>query len=301
MPIFRWDIDKTYLETDFQSLSGLWRAATESAQEKISVSGVVPLVQSLNTVADSKLIFLSGSPRQMKRVLMKKFRLDGIQVDKIILKDSLGALSKGRFSEVTGQFGHKLSSLLRHRIQVQDESCAQVEYLFGDDVEQDALIYATYALLLHQELTWPSLKIIAQKADAYSDVIERLGRQFSQIGPGRVGRAFIRLTQHQIPPWMQQLAPLVVPVHCWSQAAMVLALEGVLSWSNVQSVFHEEGMNIWDQSNLVQDLQRRQLIGREDATHLYEQIGRANYVFPLEIKALRILDTDLAEMFERVS
>lgn len=301
MPIFRWDIDKTYLETDFQSISGLWRAATESAHEKISVSGVIPLVQALNAVEDSKLIFLSGSPRQMKRVLMKKFRLDGIQVDKIILKDSLGAISKGRFSEVTGQFGHKLSSLLHHRIQIQNDSSAQVEYLFGDDVEQDALIYATYSLLLHQELTWPSLKHIAHKANAYSDVIERLGKQFSQIAPGRVGRAFIRLTKHQIPLWMQGLAPLIVPVHCWSQAVMVLVLEGVLSWSQAQLVFHEEGMNAFDQSNLVQDLQRRQVIGRLDATQLYQQIGRENYIFPFESKVLNIQDTDLAEMFERVS
>ena len=70
MPIFRWDIDKTYLETDFQSLSGLWRAATENASEKISVSGAVPLVKALNKIDDSQLIFLSGSPKQMRKVLL---------------------------------------------------------------------------------------------------------------------------------------------------------------------------------------------------------------------------------------
>ena len=300
MPIFRWDIDKTYLETDFQSLSGLWRAATESAQEKISVSGVVPLVRSLNTVEDSKLVFLSGSPRQMKRVLMKKFRLDGIQVDEIILKDSLGALSKGRFSEVTGQFGHKLSSLLHHRIQVQHDSSAQVEYLLGTMLSK-MLIYATYSLILHKELSWPSLKHIAHQANAYSDVVERLGHQFTQVVPGRVGRGFIRLTQHQVPSWMQRLAPLIVPVHCWSQAAMVLVLEGVLTWTQAQSVFREEGMTAVDQSNLVQDLQRRQLIGSADAIQLYQSIGRENYVFPFEITVLNIQETELAELFARVS
>ena len=137
MPVFRWDIDKTYLETDFQSLSGLWRAATEHASEKIAVSGAVPLVKALNQTKDSQLVFLSGSPKQMRRVLLKKFSLDGIRVDEIMLKDSLSAITHGRFGDVTGQFGHKLSSLLRHRISIQEQSAVEVEYLFGDDVEQD--------------------------------------------------------------------------------------------------------------------------------------------------------------------
>ena len=71
MPIFRWDIDKTYLETDFESLSGLWKAATEDASEKISADGVIPLVKALKQNPHSQLVFLSGSPKQMQTVLLK--------------------------------------------------------------------------------------------------------------------------------------------------------------------------------------------------------------------------------------
>ena len=59
-------------------------------------------------IEDARMVFLSGSPKQMRSVLLEKFSLDGVEVDDIILKDSLGAIAKGRFSDVKNQFGHKL-------------------------------------------------------------------------------------------------------------------------------------------------------------------------------------------------
>ena len=38
--VYRWDLDKTYVQTDFSSVRGLFRAATEKAENKRVVPGM---------------------------------------------------------------------------------------------------------------------------------------------------------------------------------------------------------------------------------------------------------------------
>lgn len=275
MPIFRWDIDKTYLETDFESLSGLWRAATESAEQKISADGVVPLVQALQKTQDSQLVFLSGSPKQMRSVLLKKFALDGIDVDSIMLKDTLKAIGSGRLSEVKGQFGHKMSNLLKHRVQVQGHSQAHTEYLFGDDVEQDALIYLTYRLIVEGQMSWKELRRIGKGADTSSEYLNLIQSYFSKVAQSSnvVQGIFIRLTKHHQPEWMTDFVPHLYPVHSWSQAALILFAQGVLSIDAVYQVSMDEGLNSDQLPNLIQDIQWRGLIGNDEAQFLYRQMN----------------------------
>ena len=281
MPIFRWDIDKTYLETDFESLSGLWRAATEEAVDKRSTDGVVSLVHALQDVDDSRMVFLSGSPKQMRSVLLEKFSLDGVDVDDIILKDSLGAIAKGRFSDVKNQFGHKLPSLVEHRLRVQRESCGQTEYLFGDDVEQDALIYLSYQLILDGRLQWKDVKTLMHEGGALSSSIERMQRSYSKLESCNnvVRGIFIRLTKHHIPPWMYDLMPHLTPVHTWSQAGAVLWADGVIHESALRQICEDEGTNSIQFANLVQDLQFRSLLDRDQATTLLKIMGSEERFF----------------------
>ena len=290
MPVFRWDIDKTYLETDFESLSGLWRAATEDAQDKISTDGVVPLVHALQEVNDARMVFLSGSPKQMRSVLLEKFTLDGVDVDDIILKDSLGAIAKGRFSDVKNQFGHKLPSLVEHRLTVQTESSAQVEYLFGDDVEQDALIYPSYQLILEGRLDWKDVKKIMREGGALGSAIERLRGSFSKLERSHnvVRGIFIRLTKNQIPGWMYKLMPHLIPIHTWSQAGAVLWSDGVIDDTSLLQICEDEGTSRGQFANLVQDLQFRSLLTQKKAAELLGilQCTKRDFVEPHEFEPL---------------
>src|SRR5690348_5962483 len=45
--VYVWDLDKTYLDTTFESLSGLWRTAVEKAFQKRNVPGTGTLVRAL--------------------------------------------------------------------------------------------------------------------------------------------------------------------------------------------------------------------------------------------------------------
>ena len=78
MHVYRWDLDKTYLETDFDSLRGLVRSATEPASAKRAVPGAAALLRAISGQPGSRVFILSGSPVQMRRTLEEKLALDGV-------------------------------------------------------------------------------------------------------------------------------------------------------------------------------------------------------------------------------
>jgi hypothetical protein len=143
----RWDLDKTYLQTNFDTVKDLVKTFWQKPEDKVSVVGAQALLRALLDPADRsnrRVTFISGSPRQMRRVLMKKLELDGVEPDMFILKPNLENLLRGRFRAIRGQVGYKLKSLLLSHMA--DETVD--EYLFGDDAEQDAFIYSLYADIL---------------------------------------------------------------------------------------------------------------------------------------------------------
>ncbi len=119
MYVYRWDLDKTYLQTDFHSVRGLLRSAMESPEAKRNVPGSAALMRALSAGVEarpSRVVIVSGSPTQMREVLEKKLQLDGVRYDTLTLKDNLGNLKRGRFRAIRGQFGYKLPCLLRDRV-----------------------------------------------------------------------------------------------------------------------------------------------------------------------------------------
>ena len=95
--IFRWDLDKTYLATQFDSIGDLVRTFLQRAADKANVPGSAELLLALrrDSGGRAKVYFISGSPKQMRGVLSKKLRLDGIHYDGFILKDNLRNLLNG--------------------------------------------------------------------------------------------------------------------------------------------------------------------------------------------------------------
>ena len=86
--VYRWDLDKTYLQTDFDSLTGLVKAALQSAEEKKNIPGTGALMRELRYGPDgekNRVMVVSGSPRQMRKVLERKLQLDGADIDSLSL------------------------------------------------------------------------------------------------------------------------------------------------------------------------------------------------------------------------
>src|SRR5271166_6453620 len=132
--IARWDLDKTYLRTDFDTLRDIVRTALERPDEKRTNPGASTLLREM-VRAGIRVHILSGSPEQMRRRLEDKLRLDGITWDTFTLKPNLQNLLRFRFRAVRDQLGYKLPALLQARARLAEAGepgPVGKETLFGD-------------------------------------------------------------------------------------------------------------------------------------------------------------------------
>ena len=144
--ILLWDIDKTYLSTNFSSIRGLIGIPFELALDKKSIPGAVPRIRALRRgtgeeTAIVPLYFVSGSPKEMRTVIERRMTLDGVEFDGITFKDQLGLLLKGRPRALKEQIGYKLTALLLYWESLPKKSRW---LLFGDDVESDAEVFELF-------------------------------------------------------------------------------------------------------------------------------------------------------------
>jgi hypothetical protein len=273
--IYRWDLDKTYLKTDFDSLRGLIRTALQKPEDKTNVPGAIALLHELcRPRVESRVMvtFVSGSPTQMRDVLMKKFELDGIEPDVLVLKPTLQNILKGRFKAVRGQVGYKLESLLGIRA----DGPSAPETLFGDDAEQDAFIYSVYADLVGGRLDLEQLRDILVEAEVYSSPMGRILEMAEDIRlDDAVGRIFINLERRTAPGRFLVFGPRVVPIVNYFQAALVLWSDGVMTVDGLLRVAGEmierDDYGLVELSNSFQDLLRRRVLGSADVDQLASQ------------------------------
>ena len=100
--IARWDLDKTYLRTEFDTLRDLVKTALERPDQKRTNPGASTLLREM-VRAGVRVHILSGSPEQMRRRLEDKLRLDGITWDSFTLKPNLKNVLRLRFRAVKDQ------------------------------------------------------------------------------------------------------------------------------------------------------------------------------------------------------
>jgi hypothetical protein len=259
--IYRWDLDKTYLQTEFDTFRQLVRTALQKASEKQAVPGAAALIRELRAQGDSQLCIISGSPTQMRNVLEAKLKLDGVEWDELVLKDNVRNLLRGRFRALRGQVGYKLPVLLESRIHAPVEA---EEVLFGDDAEADAFIYSLYADLVAGRVDEAVLGQVLESAQVYPDDRARIvtaWRDIPRADPVR--RIFIHLDRLTPPAYFSRYGPRVVPIFNYFQAALVLLADGELTAAQVARVAVEmvqtAGHNLLTLSNSFQDLVRRGL------------------------------------------
>lgn len=226
--VARWDLDKTYLRTEFDSFRDLVRTAFERADEKRANPGASALMLEL-AKAGSKIHILSGSPEQMRKKLEEKLRLDGVQWESFVLKPNLQNVLRLRFRAVRDQLGYKLPALLSALAQETDGAMETVETLFGDDAEADAFVYSLYADVTSGALTLDRLVAICLRGRMYEDVLDAVQRAVGRIKPrALVERILIHLERQSPPADLDVFGPRVVPFYNYFQAALALYEDGRL-------------------------------------------------------------------------
>jgi hypothetical protein len=259
--IFRWDLDKTYLHTDFDTMRDLIRTALQKPEEKVNVPGAVALLRELTRDEEHSralVTFISGSPTQMRATLERKFEIDGIHPDAFILKPTLQHILRGRFRAVRGQVGYKLGALLKLR----ETSPTAPETFFGDDAEQDAFIYSLYADIAAGTIDREQLVEILNEAEVYETSADAILDHFDRTPTAdNVERIFIHLEKRSAPGRFWVFGPRLVPIINYFQAALVLYADEVIGVDALVRVASEmlehSDYGLLELANSLQDLARR--------------------------------------------
>jgi len=252
--IARWDLDKTYLRTEFDTLRDLVRTALERPDEKRTNPGAATLLREMVRAGVSVHI-LSGSPEQMRRRLEDKLRLDGISWESFTLKPNLQNVLRLRFRALKDQLGYKLPALLqaratmtdgdpspgdsRHTLPDDDHTTFGLrrETLFGDDAEADAFVYSLYADVVARRVSEETLFEVCERGRLYSDVLATALRYARMIEPADiVERILIHLERQSPPAAFQVYGARAVPFYNYLQAALVVHEDGRLAPEGVMRV-----------------------------------------------------------------
>ena len=272
--VYRWDLDKTYLKTEFDTLKQLLRSAFEGAEAKQSIPGASALLRELRARGGARICFISGSPRQMRRVLTKKLKLDGVEFDEFILKPNLRNMLTGRFRAMREQVGYKLPALLAGRAGLAPETH---ETCFGDDAEADGFIYSLYGDIIAGRVDRALLEEILSRAGAYDDDAQRAVSLAETLPRGEaVQRIFIHLDRRSPTSRFDRYGSRLIPIFNYFQAAMVMLEDEELTPAAVVRVALEMvdrfGYTIDALRNSLQDLLRRARLRRSTARQLAEQL-----------------------------
>lgn len=273
--VFRWDLDKTYLRTEFDSFGDLVKSAIETAADKQAYPGATALLRALKQDGN-RICIVSGSPTQMRQVLAAKLTLDGVEYDEFVLKNNLKNILRGRFRSLRAQIPYKLPAMLRSRI----GATAETETLFGDDAEADAIIYCLYADLVAGRVSLADLERVLTASRAYEDDAAMIIQLARDVPKGNaVRRLFIHLDRRSAPLTFRRFGPRLVPVFNYFQAALVLYADHVLSARQVIFVALEMlDSGQYELGNLatsVQDVIRRRLIAPEVGLQLAAEAQEA--------------------------
>ncbi len=226
--IARWDLDKTYLRTEFDTMKDLIRTAFERADEKRTNPGASTLLREMGA-AGVAVHILSGSPEQMRSRLEDKLRLDGITWESFVLKPNLKNMLRLRFRALRDQLGYKLPALLASNAGAPPELAAAGvrETLFGDDAEADAFVYCLYGDVVAGRVTPAELARVCSGGRVYEDVAEQIA-EYAEAIPKRevVERVLIHLEGQSPPGDFDVYGRRVVPFYNYLQAALVVFEDG---------------------------------------------------------------------------
>lgn len=241
--IARWDLDKTYLRTDFDTFRDLVRTAVERPDQKRTVPGAAALLRELGR-AGVEAHFLSGSPEQLRSRIVQKLRLDGARWASLTLKPNLENMLRLRFRALRGQLGYKLPNLLRSRCEMpsQRDAAGRLvrEALLGDDAEADAFVYSLYADVCAGHVGGDVLADVMRRGGAYEDTIRDAIRFAGYVEKGPVvERILIHLERQSSPFEFRVYGSRVVPFYNYLQAAFVLHEDARIPASAVLRVAQE--------------------------------------------------------------
>jgi hypothetical protein len=276
--VYVWDVDKTYLDTKFETLRGLLRTATEKAQQKRNIPGTAELVSNMEKAwalrkQTSKLpmFFVTASPPQMENKIRAKLDIDEVHPVGIFFKDNLANLRPRRFWRLNKQVGYKLQALLQLRTFLKSDVKV---ILFGDDGESDAIIYSLFSDICSRRLDTSELRRILNSLFVLDDQVDTIFHLQEEIPPhDPVEKIYINLIDDTDADYYLKFGRRILPTSSSLQAALDLFQDQRLFTEQVISVaktlINQYDFTTEEIENQVDDLIRRSRLSAES----YEQLA----------------------------
>jgi hypothetical protein len=142
------DIDKTYLETKFETVLQLIQTAFQNPESKQTVLGATDVLKAARWGSNHPsepgdfprgLHFVSSSPPQMRATLETKLSADGLDWDSDSFKDQAYNIIKGKVALLRNHAAYKTLAIFRILRTAKQSSRI---FLIGDNAEIDPYIYA---------------------------------------------------------------------------------------------------------------------------------------------------------------
>lgn len=257
-PVFVWDVDKTYLDTDFKSLWGLLRIPLEMAIDKRAIPGTAAVLRECRRGPEERprqtpIYFVSASPPQLAGVIRRKMLLDGLQPDGFVFKDQLRLALQGRLKQLKHQVEYKLTAHWRLIAALPRHASLVV---VGDDWESDAQVFALLDAAQSGSLEGERLGRALREAGVRERSIPPLlDLSVQAAGRAQLGLAVVILTRGRSPGYAAPWDPPVRTAREALQAAALFHGAGLLSPEGVARVARQlESDWGWDPSRVEASL-----------------------------------------------
>jgi hypothetical protein len=176
------DLDKTYLETEFESWIKMAKIPFESPHDKITVPGASEILELVRWGAAPKncvsprsgIHFVSSSPPQLRLALDGKLTLDNLEWSSDTFKNQTYNLRMARIDLLRHHIAYKTKAILDIATRLPDGSKI---LLIGDNAEYDAFIYTGVRLFLEGRLDKSGLKDWLRGAKVEEQVISQVVRE----------------------------------------------------------------------------------------------------------------------------
>ncbi len=272
---YLWDLDKTYLDTKFENIKGLFRTVFEKAFEKKNIPGTSELVSSIKkfnskTSEAFPLFFITASPPQLEKKIREKLIIDKIEPAGLFCKDNIQNLHPQKLWRLKKQIGYKLHALMQLRTKLSD-NVQQV--LWGDDSEADAIIYSLYSdicMRRRSRLEFTKLLSGLHVQDSQIKLILNIQSQVPEQDP--VGRYYINLEEDTDAEYYIKFGRRCMPTYNSFQSALDLLQLGRLEMDHVinvgRSMINNYSFTTDELEKSIEDLVRRKILGK----NLLEQL-----------------------------
>ena len=262
------DIDKTYLETEFDSLLDLAKVAMQNAQDKVTVPGAAMTLSAVRwSRADAAasagstrrdplpgpgpaLHFVSSSPPQLRKVLERKLAMDGLDWTSDTFKDQAYNIRMRRMDQLKQHVAYKSAAILEiiRRFGPPDParkpagdstppgSGGRARFIMiGDSAESDAYIYVGVALLVSGAISVAGYAKYLEHAGIEPQVARDVCSLADGLPPVAIDGILIRMIPEYGFVERPMLTNCISIFHNWAEAAAFLAVAGVITAGGFQA------------------------------------------------------------------